>query len=91
MSGFDLQVEGLSVRTLHVLKKPEWASSGCAGFLLQSREIRISSTCCSKSLIGVSVKLQRVDEAPASHRCLVAMLVVSSTRDLKKLKIKHCF
>jgi len=40
-SGFDSQLGSLSVWSLHVLPMSAWVSSGCSGFLPQSKDVRI--------------------------------------------------
>ena len=41
--GFDFRLGSLSVWSLHILLVSAWVSSGCSGFLPQSKDVRVRS------------------------------------------------
>ena len=46
--GFDSRLGSLSVWSLHILLVSAWVSSGCSGFLPQSKDVRVRLFCRAK-------------------------------------------
>ena len=50
--GFDSWLGSLSVWSLHVLPVSVWVSSGCSGFLPQSKDVRVGHAKLPLSVLG---------------------------------------